>query len=193
MYDSMRTAGRVSRPSDHMREQLSTSCSSFPARLLKHADEKRRVCLVTQPYDTMALHVQPLSSRIACMLQLAPIVAVFYAAYFLATNYIILNLIIGTVLEQFIVRNEEKRKLQRRDAIRTAANLQVPCELSRNLAPRLGCVCPAQRQCCRAGAVLTIRGLQQHTDPAPSAGHRAAGRTGVLLGGRRCTATGSLW
>ncbi len=60
------------------------------------------------------------------MLQLAPIVAVFYAAYFLVTNYIILNLIIGTVLEQFIVRNQEKRKLQRRAAIRTAANLQVP-------------------------------------------------------------------
>lgn len=57
--------------------------------------------------------------------QSAPIVALFYAGYFMATNYIILNLIVASVLEQFVVRDSEKRALQRRQAIRRAANAQV--------------------------------------------------------------------
>lgn len=57
--------------------------------------------------------------------QAAPIVALFYALYFLVTNFVLLNLIVAAVLEQYSVRDGEKRALQRRAAIRRAANTQA--------------------------------------------------------------------
>ena len=60
-------------------------------------------------------------------LQSGPLVAVFYPAYFLFTNFIILNLVIASALEQFVVRDSEKRSLQRRRAIREVAAKQVRC------------------------------------------------------------------
>lgn len=59
------------------------------------------------------------------LMQSAPIVAVFYAFYFLATNFILLSLIVAAVLEQYSARDSEKRALQRRQAIRRVANTQV--------------------------------------------------------------------
>jgi Ion transport protein len=124
MFDSMRVAGKVG----------AVVCKIWiSVRLLS-----QQVYLTWLPIAGLTVRSDnpmstcPVSSKrwgtargLFLHLQSAPIVALFYALYFLATNFILLNLIVAAVLEQYSVRDSEKRALQRRAAIRSAANTQV--------------------------------------------------------------------
>ena len=71
------------------------------------------------PAATLAPSLAP---DLACCTQTS---AIFFCLCFILTSFVVLNLIIPVVLEQFELRDSHKRELQRREVLSALAHKQV--------------------------------------------------------------------